>query len=119
MLNSENSLLPKVSVEEKEKIKEMIEAKKSFCVVGANNTSTVAGIIEGMVETAGFRCRVYTSNRSLGIAAALIPTGITQVTGLFTALGIAAHNLVTAFPDYQIVKCLIDNQVLVLYDKKD
>lgn len=52
MLNSENSLLPKVSVEEKEKIKEMIEAKKSFCVVGANNTSTVAGIIEGMVETA-------------------------------------------------------------------
>lgn len=30
MLNSENSLLPKVSVEEKEKIKEMIEAKKIF-----------------------------------------------------------------------------------------
>lgn len=53
------------------------------------------------------------------MAAALIPTGITQVTGLFTALGIAAHNLVTAFPDYKIIKCLIDNQVLVLYDKKD
>lgn len=95
---------------------DLIRKHKSFSVKSTNLNRT-ARDVERMIENSGLRCRVYTENRSAALGAAAIPTGVTQVTGLFSAIGIAAHNLATFNPDYEIGKNIIDSQINVTYKK--
>lgn len=95
---------------------ELIRKRKSFSLKTSNFNRTVRDI-ERMIENEGLRCRIYTENRSAALGAAVIPTGITQAAGLFSAIGIAAHNLVTFNPDYEIGKNIVDSQVNVTYKK--
>ena len=94
----------------------LIEQKKTFTIINIKNgISKVVKEIEKSIEEREMQCRVYTSSRSALVGGILIPTGITQVTGIASAVGIAAHNILTWEADYRIVKCLIDKEVEVIY----
>jgi len=100
-----------------EKLGELIRQRQSFEVKAVINITTVVNKLEGAIETQGLRCRVYTEYRSAAIAGVAVPTGITQVTGLATALGVGVHNLVTFNPDYEIAKNKLNGTITVKYKK--
>ncbi|EOX1298573.1 hypothetical protein ACPDLO_003624 [Vibrio cholerae] len=101
----------------KEKLQELIKSKKSFQVVAVRDISFVVNKLEGEIEKLGLSCRVYTEYRSAAMGAMAIPTGITQVTGLFTAIGVGIHNLATFNPDYEIAKNQFNGTVTAMYKK--
>jgi hypothetical protein len=68
------------------------------------------------IEPAGLKCRVYTKGRIAAAGASLLG-GITGAAGIASAISIAAHNLATYNPDYEIVKHLVDNTLSVFYKK--
>ncbi len=110
-------VLPRIGLNEWGEIMAHISSHDSFIVCDAANTSNVAKKLEKAIEEKGLRCRIRTSHRVAGIAASLIPTGITQVAGVATAIGIVAHNLATYNPDYEIIKCPLKDCVEVMYQK--
>lgn len=101
----------------KEKLKNLIENKKSFKVVAVNNISLVVAKVEGEIERQNLRCRVYTEYRSAAIGGIAVPAGITQITAAATAIGIGVHNIITINPDYEIAKNKFKDSVTVLYKK--
>ncbi|KZX69371.1 MULTISPECIES: hypothetical protein [Alcanivorax] len=100
-----------------EKLSELIAKKASFQIVAVKNISSVVNKVEGAIEKKGLRCRVYTEYRAASLASFAIPTGFTQVTGFASVIGIAAHNLATFNPDYEIGKNKPAGKVTVLYKK--
>ena len=102
---------------DKTKLTSLIERKKSFKIVAVKDISTIVNKVEGEIEKQKLRCRVYTEYRSTAMAAAAIPTGVTQITGLASALGIGVHNLFTFNPDYEIAKNQLNGTVTVLYKR--
>lgn len=101
-----------------EKLSELIANRKSFKVVAVKDMSYTINKVEGAIEKKGLRCRVYTEYRSSAMSGMIIPTGATQVVGLFSAIGIAAHNLVTLNPDYEIAKNLVNSSLTISYKKE-
>ncbi|UYZ85364.1 hypothetical protein MTZ49_07400 [Entomomonas sp. E2T0] len=93
----------------KQDLIQLIDDRKSFRVVQVTSISTVVGRIEEAIESQGLRCRVYTEYRSAALSSAVIPTGVTQAVGLFSAIGIGLHNLVTYNP--------VMDSVTVVYKK--
>lgn len=100
-----------------EKLAELISEKASFQIVAVKSISSVVNTVEGAIEKKGLRCRVYTEYRSASMAGMVIPTGFTQVVGLYSALGIGIHNLATFNPDYEIGKNKPAGTVTVIYKK--
>lgn len=100
------------------KLSDLVKNKKSFQIVAVKDISFTVNKIEGAIEKQGLRCRVYTEYRSAAISGMVIPTGVTQVAGLFSAIGMAAHNLATLNPDYEIAKNKIKGTVTALYKKE-
>ncbi|MHC5226238.1 hypothetical protein [Ignatzschineria sp. LJL83] len=100
-----------------EKIDELAENRNSFVITDVSNMAHTVKHVENLIERKGYKVRVYTENRAAGIAVAAIPTGITQVTGIATAIGIGVHNLVTINPDYELGKNLFNNSLTVMYKK--
>jgi hypothetical protein len=100
------------------KLSELVTNKKSFQVVAVNDISFTVNKIEGAIEKQGLRCRVYTEYRSAAMSGMIIPTGVTQVVGLFSAIGMAAHNLATLNPDYEIAKNKVKGTVTAVYKKE-
>lgn len=96
-------------------LSELISNRKSFKVVAVKDISFTVNKLEGAIEKKGLRCRVYTEYRSAAMAGMAIPTGITQVAGLLSAIGMAAHNLATLNPNYEIAKNQINDTVTVIY----
>ncbi|MFM5532908.1 hypothetical protein ACET64_04230 [Aeromonas veronii] len=100
-----------------DKLATLIRARKSFEVVGLSGRMSAAVTkLENTIEPAGLTCRVYTKGR-IAAAGASIFGGITGLAGIASAVTIAAHNLATYNPDYEIVKHLVDNSLSVLYKK--
>ncbi|MDY0205758.1 MAG: hypothetical protein RBR82_03930 [Pseudomonas sp.] len=99
------------------KLNEIISKKGSFTLIGVKDVSIAVRRIEAAIEKQNLRCRVYTEYRSAVLAGMAIPTGITQVAGFATAAGIAAHNLVTINPDYEIGKNKVSNSLTVIFKK--
>ena len=99
-----------------ELLAELISADRSFEITGLDVDGSMTEMVEA-VETAIERqhktCRVYTAGRSAAVAAAAIPTGVTQVTGVAAAIGIGLHNFATYNPDYEIAKHLLDIKLSV------
>jgi hypothetical protein len=112
--------VPKFTSEElsKEKLKTLINNKESFQIVSITNMSAVVNRVEGAIETQSLSCRVYTEYRSASIAAAAIPSGLTQATGLISAIGIGLHNLATFNPDYELAKNIPTSTLTVTYKKQ-
>ncbi len=100
-----------------EKVKNLVKSRNSFQVVGIRNMSSVVQTLESIIETQGMKVRVYTEFRSAGLGGFLLPTGITQITALGTAIGTAVHNVCTFNPDYEIAKNVPMSRVKVLYKK--
>lgn len=91
-----------------------INDRKSFEILGVGGSfKECILLIEQSIESKGLTCRVYTENRSAAIGAGLFAVGA----GVFAAVGIAAHNLATYDPDYEIGKNLINNKVTVKFKK--
>ncbi len=96
---------------------ELVNERKSFTVTGLSGRmgSAVTGV-ENLIESEGLSCRVYTVGRSVAAGGSLFG-GITGLAGIASAIGIAAHNLATFNPDYEIGKHKIDNKLTVTYKK--
>tara|TARA_B100000676_G_scaffold313222_1_gene392431 strand:+ start:1404 stop:1760 length:357 start_codon:yes stop_codon:yes gene_type:complete len=100
-----------------QKLAELISQKASFQIVAVKNIGTVVNKVEGEIEKKDLRCRVYTEYRTASLASFAIPTGFTQAAGIASVLGIAAHNLATFNPDYEIGKNKPAGTVTVIYKK--
>lgn len=101
-----------------DKLCELITKKRSFQVVAVKDISHVVNKIEGQIEKQDLRCRVYTEYRTAAIAGVAVPTGITQLTGMVTAIGVGIHNLATLNPDYEIAKNKFNGTVTAFYKKE-
>lgn len=88
----------------------LISEHRSFVIYDAKDTSDVACKVEEMAKSEGYKCRIYTANRTAVAAGASLFTG---AWGLAALVGIAAHNLVTKDPDYEICKHPFDDIVEV------
>ena len=94
----------------------LISADRSFEITGleAEGAMTkMVGVVEMAIERQHKTCRVYTAGRSAAVAAAAIPSGVTQVTGVAAAIGIGLHNFATYNPDYEIAKHWLDKKLSV------
>lgn len=98
-------------------LKELIANKKSFQVIDVDDISLGVKRIEREIERQQMSCRVYTEYRTAGIAGIVVPTGLTQVLGIATAIGVGIHNVVTYNPDYEIGKNKLGSHISVLYKK--
>ena len=98
-----------------ELLKDLIQYKCNFSIQTKDISMAVA-LVEGIIEECGYKCRVYTENRSSALAAAAIP-GLGLLAGAAAAIGIAAHNLATYDPDFEIGKNFFDDKVNVTYKK--
>ncbi|WP_439259258.1 hypothetical protein [Lonepinella sp. BR2930] len=96
-------------------IRALIRNRATFSVRSPNLTDD-ARKIEQLIEEQGYSCRIYTENRSAAMTGSLF-SGIASVVGVASAIGIAAHNLATYDPDFEIGKNLIDKKINVTYKK--
>lgn len=91
----------------------LVHEKKSFKICAVADISEAVKLAEKYIEIYGMSCRVYTENRAAIAAGGLLLGGI----GALAAVGVAAHNVATWNPDYEIGKDLISNNVTVIYKK--
>ncbi len=99
--------------EVKLKLNELLDSKSSFNIIGlGGELLEVSQLLEKEIEKKGMRCRIYTRNRA-ATATALAWTG----PGLAALAGIAAHNLATYNPDYEIGRAVVDQKIYVTYKK--
>lgn len=111
------SLKP-ISFNEKENLKRAILDHESFFVSDTYGIQSVAvKWLENEIENNGMKCRIYSGYRKGILAGAFIPTGLTQVTALIGGVAMAAHNLITLNPDYEICKEVVGDGIEVTYRK--
>ena len=101
-----------------EKLRELVAQKRSFQVAAVKDISYVVNKLEGEIEKQNLRCRVYTEYRTAAIAGVVVPTGVTQLAGIATAIGVGLHNLATINPDYEIAKNQVMSTVTATYQKE-
>lgn len=99
-----------------EKLDWLILSNHSFQVVAVGDISAVVSKIEGRIEKLGRRCRVYTEYRATAMAGSLF-SGVASLVGVASAVGIAAHNLATINPDFEIGKNKLAGTITVKYVK--
>jgi hypothetical protein len=97
------------------RIAELVARKVSFQVTGVVNMGAVVSEIEGTVEKKGMTCRIYTEYRAAAVAGSLWTP--TVILGIAAAVGMAAHNLATINPDYEIGKNKVAGTVTATYKK--
>jgi hypothetical protein len=91
----------------------LITSEQSFVIFGLTGQMLeVAAAVEKEIEAKGLKCRVYTRNRGWAAAAA----SFTAV-GIPALVGIAAHNIATYDPDYEIGKDIGANKLYVDFKK--
>ena len=100
------------------KIAELVKDRKSFKItqIGAD-LFEFSQKVEEIIETAGYTCRLYTASRAASMAFGFIPNPITRCISMFSALFLAAHNLATRDPDYEISRHLWDSMITVSYQR--
>ncbi|VVE89875.1 hypothetical protein [Pandoraea bronchicola] len=108
--------IPKFAADELDtsRLNQLISTRASFQVVGVADIGKVVEMIEGRIEKSDLKCRVYTEYRSASLATIFSPAAIL---GVGAAIGIAAHNLATYDPDYEIGKNKVAGTVTVKYMK--
>ena len=102
--------------EMQKRIEALVRDHKSFEVVDVQfgKQGTVVDVVERTIEVNGLTCRVRTNGRGFAAAALAIPT----LGGSLVAGGaIAAHNLSTKDPDYEVIKEMFGSDVRVIYFK--
>ena len=99
-----------------DRMRELVVENKTFEVVNValGKQSLVVKVIESAIEERGKTCRVRTNGRGFAAAALAIPT---LGASLAAGAAIAAHNLATKDPDYEIIKDMFGSGVKVVYFK--
>ena len=96
---------------ESEISKNLITSRESFEILALSGRMDIAvKQIERTIESLGFTCRIYTKGRVAAAGASLFG-GVTGVVGIASAIGMAAHNLATYDPDFEVIKHRIDNKL--------
>ncbi|HAT41062.1 MAG TPA: hypothetical protein DCS87_04960 [Rheinheimera sp.] len=99
------------------KLKSLIAQRQSFEVLGlSGRMDSAVTSVEREIESVGLTCRVYLYGR-VAAAGASVFGGVTGLLGLASAVGMAAHNLATFDPDYEIAKHKVDNKLTVTFKK--
>ena len=98
------------------RIEKLVQGHRSFEVVDVKlgKQGTVVDIVERTIEENGLKCRVRTNGRGFAAAALAIPT---LGGSLAVGAAIAAHNLSTVNPDYEVIKEMVGSDVRVIYFK--
>lgn len=92
-----------------------IRGHKSFEITGlTGRMGDAVSKIESMIESEDLSCRIYTYGRVASAGATLVG-GVTGLAGIASAIGMAAHNIATFNPDYEIAKHLVDSKLSVVY----
>ena len=106
-----------------DRIRELIAAKESFVLEGIErlNMGEAVEATEKAIESAGYRCRIYSKGRiaSIGLYAAAgfeFPPAV-PIIGFAAGLAIGAHNLATFNPDYEIAKNIATGTLTVTWKK--
>lgn len=102
-----------------EQILELFKKRESFVLedIGRTNLGEAAETLEKILRSLDLDCRIYTKGRSAAIAATIIPTPVTVVSGLASAIAIGVHNVATWNPDYEIAKNPAMGTLTVEYKK--
>jgi hypothetical protein len=90
----------------------LVKSSASFKVRAVSDLSEIVTLAEKSIEELGLTCRVYTENRGYAAGGAMF-TGV----GLAGVAAIAAHNVATWDPDYEIAKNKIANTVTIICKK--
>ena len=99
------------------KFDRLISERKTFEITGlSGRMSNAVEFVERRIEKKGLRCRIYTYGRVAAAGGSLFG-GITGVLGVASVIGMAAHNLATLNPDYEVAKHMVDNMLTVKYSK--
>lgn len=95
--------------------RKLIDHRASFEIhqVPITEMLTICSAIENYIELEDLKCRVYTEKRYTGLLAG----ALNKQYGVLGALFIAAHNLITWNPDYEISRDLANNRINVKYKK--
>lgn len=94
---------------------ELIDHRASFEIhqVPIIEMISICGDLEDYIESQNLKCRVYTEKRYTGLLAG----ALNKQYGVLGAIFIAAHNLITWNPDYEISRDLANNRINVKYKK--
>lgn len=97
------------------KLPELIQNRSSFEVWDQDFESLIEAVplIEAEIESQQLTCRIYTKGRILAAGAGIFSFGA----GLAVLAGIAAHNILTYNPDYEICRDLANSKILVEFKK--
>ena len=96
------------------RLAELIEKRQSFVLRGLNNRmSDVIADLERIIEQDKMTCRVYSRNRAFVVAA----TSFVPFLGWANLAAVAAHNIATYDPDYEIGKDVKDKRLHVTYKR--
>lgn len=101
-----------------EKILEKIKNKESFILEKVESIKFHSAVetLERLIESQGLKCRIYTPGR-IAAAGATVAGGVTGILGFLSGIAIAAHNIATWNPDYEIAKNLFGSSIYVNYKK--
>jgi tRNA(Ile2) C34 agmatinyltransferase TiaS len=91
----------------------LLKKTASFTVRAVSEHSELVQRLEKRIEERGMTCRIYTENRGYVAGGAALLTGV----GAAAIIGIAAHNVATWNPDYEIAKDFVDNKISVTFKK--
>jgi len=108
----------KISEISNEKILEKIKKKESFILEKVESIKFHSTIetLERLIESQGLKCRIYTFGR-IATAGASVAGGVTGVLGALSGIAIAAHNIATWNPDYEIAKNFFGSSIHITYKK--
>lgn len=87
--------------------------KQSFVIYNVSDMTKLVESLEHFIESNDMSCRIYTRNRAVAAGVGLFSLGA----GIATLAGIAAHNLATYNPDWELGKDFGGNQLYVTYKK--
>lgn len=99
-----------------EEISKLISQKKTFTIkdIKKYTFDNTVETIEKLIEAEGLTCRIYVAGRITAVAAA----AFTVAGGIAAGLAIAAHNLATYDPDYEVAKYFLTGCIIVTHKKK-
>lgn len=112
---SKNNLQKIALADLNDRLSDLIGGHESFEVwdVDVEAAFDSAQRIESEIERRRMTCRIYTSGRLLTAAAGIFYLGA----GLAALASIAAHNLMTYDPDYEICRDLANSRLIVKFMK--
>ncbi|MGX2975545.1 hypothetical protein ACWIUH_11235 [Ursidibacter arcticus] len=93
----------------------LIDSRQSFeiCGVKTEDMLDITEVLEKYIESQYLKCRIYTKNRIVAGMAGLLNPAL----GIFSLASIAAHNILTYDPDYEIARDIANNRISVVYKK--